>query len=197
MRIAAIVGWLLLPVLFGAYHYGPGQQQLVLDDVGRLLRDAQQHVEDEQWGAAVACYDDALAVLPGDRVSETRRVRLERAKAQMMVKQLPVAHRELKMLAEEMVDDREANPELLAEVRRSLAHSQYYMTWLMRLEGLGRDQWEPEIESSRQIFRLLAEEAQKQGNTSAAQVARQDLESAIRLARMDLGELQGLPLPSQ
>ena len=32
---------------------------------------------------------------------------------------------------------------------------------------------------------------------AAAQEYQEDLESAIRLARMDLAELQGLPLPSQ
>ncbi len=26
------------------------------------------------------------------------------------------------------------------------------MTWLMRLEGLGADEWEPEIESARQTY---------------------------------------------
>jgi hypothetical protein len=78
-----------------------------------------------------------------------------------------------------------------------MANAQYYMTWLMRLEGLGRDAWEPEIESARQTYKLLAEQAEQRGDTPAAKTHQEDLESAIRLARLDLSELQGLPLPSQ
>jgi hypothetical protein len=71
------------------------------------------------------------------------------------------------------------------------------MTWLMRLEGQPRERWEREIEASRQTYRLLAEQSERCGNVEAAKKNREDLESAIRLARLDLGELQGLPLPSQ
>ena len=65
---------------------------------------------------------------------------------------------------------------------------------LMRLEGRAKEDWEPEIEGARQHYALLA-----QNSTDEAERAKrhEDLESAIRLARMDLGELQGLPLPSQ
>ncbi|HJZ60243.1 MAG TPA: hypothetical protein VKE74_35195, partial [Gemmataceae bacterium] len=93
--------------------------------------------------------------------------------------------------------DSGVDPALLAEARATLANSQYYVTWLMRLEGLGQEAWEPEIESGRQTYKLLAEEAQKRGDAAAAQKYREDLEATIRLARMDLGELQGLPIPKQ
>src|SRR6266566_684070 len=84
-----------------------------------------------------------------------------------------------------------------AEARSTLANSQYYMTWLMRLEGMSPNDWEPEIEAARQSYKLLAEDAQRRGDATAEKKRREDLESAIRLARMELGELQGLPLPSQ
>ena len=58
------------------------------------------------------------------------------------------------------------------------------------MEGLPQEEWEPEIESSRQHFRLLAEKSSADKNGY-----QEKLESAIRLARMDLTELQGLPLP--
>jgi hypothetical protein len=67
----------------------------------------------------------------------------------------------------------------------------------MRLEGLGPEEWEPEIEAARQAYKLLAEDSQKRGDEPAAKKYREDLESAIRLARMDLSELQGLNLPRQ
>jgi hypothetical protein len=78
-----------------------------------------------------------------------------------------------------------------------MANSQYYITWLMRLEGHTQEVWEPEIETARQTYKLLAEQAQAKGDTTAVKKHTEDLEAAIRLARMDLGELQGLPLPSQ
>jgi hypothetical protein len=43
----------------------------------------------------------------------------------------------------------------------------------------------------------LATKAEAGTDQSSTKEAREDLESAIRLARMDLSELQGLPLPSQ
>ena len=96
-----------------------------------------------------------------------------------------------------MQADGDANTRLLSDARHTLANSEYYLTWLMRLEGLGRDEWEPRIEAARQTFKLLSEEARTSGDDVACQKDREDLESAIRLARMDLTELQGLPLPSQ
>ena len=71
------------------------------------------------------------------------------------------------------------------------------MTWLMRLEGLSRDEWEPEIESARQNYRMLAETAESSGKSEQAKKQRENLEASIRLARLDLTDLQGLPLPNQ
>jgi len=71
------------------------------------------------------------------------------------------------------------------------------MTWLMRLEGKPTEDWEPEIESSRQHYRLLAEKAEDSGDAKSAETRKQDLEAAIRLARMELSELQALKIPSQ
>jgi hypothetical protein len=44
---------------------------------------------------------------------------------------------------------------------------------------------------------MLAEEAAKKGDSTASKKHGEDLEASIRLARIDLSELQGLPLPSQ
>ena len=64
----------------------------------------------------------------------------------------------------------------------------------MRLEGLTREQWEPEIEAARQNWRLLAETAVTAEEKSQHQ---KDLEAAIRLARLEIEDLQGLPLPGE
>ncbi len=197
MRKFALIVWLLVPVLAGAYHYGPGQKKLTLDNVDRQIQQAEQLAGSGDWDEALAAYEVALEQLPSDQVKVGRRLRLERAKAMMQVKKLPNAHRDLKSLVDEMSDDAAADTKLLAETKATLANSQYYMTWLMRLEGRPESDWQPEVESARQTFRLLAAEAEKSGDAKLAKAHREDLESSIRLARMELTELQGLPLPSQ
>jgi tetratricopeptide (TPR) repeat protein len=192
-----LLGWLLVPVAFGIWHYGPGQDYMTRDDASRMLARADSLAADGDWEAAVEAYDEALKLLPPDMVAAQRRVRLEKAKAQMLASQLPLALADLKVLAEELQGDLKADPKLVADTRSSLAQAHYYMTWLMRLEGLSREVWEPEIEAARQNYRLLAEEAEKKGDEEGAKKNREDLEAAVRLARMDLTELQGLPLPSQ
>jgi hypothetical protein len=197
MRLLLALGWLLLPVGFGIWHYGPGQERLKLDDVGALLARGDQHAADEEWAEAIGAYDEALKLLPAEKYEAAWRIRLARAKAQMQGEQLPEAHKKLRALSEELQGDPRAPRGLLAEVRSALAQARYYTTWLMRLEGLPREQWEPEIESARQTYRLLAEQAGERGDAAGKRRHQEDLEAAVRLARMDLGELRGLPLPSQ
>lgn len=78
-----------------------------------------------------------------------------------------------------------------AGLRHEAAAAQFHLAWGMRLEGAARDEWMPLAEEARQHFRLLAETA---GGELAAAAAR-NLEATLRLQRMDLSELQGLPLP--
>lgn len=189
--------WLVLPLGAWAYHEGPGQDRMTLDKVDRLVGEAYAAVALENWGDAVAKYDEALAELPEGREAAARRLRLERDKARMLHAQLPAAHADLQSLVREMLEDDDADQALLDESRAALASSQYYLTWLMRLEGLPEEKWEPEIEAARQTYRLLAERAEQQGDESALAKHKEDLESTIRLARMELTDLQGLPLPSQ
>jgi len=194
MRILILGAWLLLLPIAFAYHLGPGQ---TLDAAAAKLADADRLAAEKDYVAAVDAYDEALKLVPTELKAETRRIRVERAKAMMLAQRLPEAHADAKALVDELQEDPSADAKLLAEARLVMANSQYYITWLMRLEGLGRDLWEPEIESARQLHKLLAEQAEQRGDSTAAKSHKEDLESAIRLARMDLSELQGLPLPSQ
>jgi hypothetical protein len=197
MRGVVLAVWVLVPVLASAYHYGPGQQQLQLDDVQTLLSQARSQIDQGQPAKAIDALTEVLAKLPADREAEARRVRVERAKAMLLAHELPKAFDELTLLVPELQSDPKTDPALLADARQSLASAQYYLTWLMRLEGDPRSEWEPEIEGARQTYRLLAEQAQARGDTAAAKARQEDLEAAIRLARMDLSELQALPLPGQ
>lgn len=216
MRKLLLIIWLAVPVGAFAYHMGPGQDLMRLDEAQALIVQAQEHVAsansitaDEgelaakgEWTLAEESFAEALGLLRQDQVFEQRSVRLERAKCQMQISQLPEANSELSLLAEEMLQDElfvdeGKNAALLSDVRQTLANSEYYMTWLMRLEGLGRDQWEPRIEAARQTYKLLAVQAEERGDEALLSKSKEDLEAAIRLARLDLTELQGLPLPSQ
>jgi hypothetical protein len=197
MRVFVLLVWLMVPVVALAYHLGPGQELKSLDEAGDLLREINRTAAAEHWDEVIELCDRALARLPKDRIALQRRLVLERAKARMLAHQLPTAHDELEGLVDDLRSDEKADAALLTEAQASLANAQYYMTWLKRLEGKPREEWEPDIEASRQTYRLLAEHFNRSGDTAAAKRCQEDLESAIRLARMDLKELQGLPLPSQ
>ncbi len=211
MKKALLFVWLLLPVAAGAYHYGPGQDHLRSDRAGAAIvlaevatREARKVAAAEgddaaraKWAEAEAAWSEALELLPPGREREARTLQLERAKAQMWIGKLPDARHDLDALVNEIAGDAEADPALLGAAREALANAQYYTTWLMRLEGAPREEWEPEIEASRQNYKLLAEDPARASDEKLAKLSRENLESAIRLERMSLSDLQGLPLPSQ
>ena len=201
MRRLMIAGWLLLPVGAWAYHEGPDQDGVLLDQVDAELAAARAATEAEDWALAVEHYDAALKGLPGlDTPAlerSARRIRLSAAKAKLAASDLIAARSELSGLVEELTPLESSEGAMLDEAREGLANAQYYYTWLMRLEGYPREEWEPEVEVARQSYRLLAERASTRGDEAAARTHMEDLESSIKLARLDLEELQGLPLPSQ
>lgn len=197
MRKFALALWLMLPILAGAYHYGPGQERMKLDECTTLLKQADELVSQQQWKDAVSAYEAALAILPKGHDDVRQSVRLERAKAMMFCSELPAANSELLMLVDELQQNEASDQTVLQEARAALANSQYYKTWLMRLEGLPRSEWEPEIDAARQTYKMLAADSVDCGDAQNAKRHQEDLESVIKLARMDLSDLQGLPLPSQ
>jgi len=197
MKILILTLWCLVPVGLLAYHYGPGQEQMTLDSTGSVLDQASAKAGAGDWKAAIAGYEDSLAKLPKDRIAEARRIRLELAKARMEASELPKAREELAALADELAQDPNAHAGLRDETLGALASSRFYMTYLMKLEGLPDSEWEPEIEAARQEQKLLVQRATEAGDTKAAQKHSDDLESTIRLARMDPEELYGKAIPKQ
>lgn len=197
MRRILLFGWIMLLPLGGLYHLVAGPEHQQLDEIGRAIAEGRAHVAKEHWGAAVKRFETALESIPAERVEDVRHLRLEMAQSKMNAGRLPEAHKELKSLLDELLADATHNKEFEKSVRESLANSQFYMTWLMRLEGLPATEWEPEIESARQNYRMLAESAKEAGQESQAKQQRENLEASIRLARLDLTDLQGLPLPNQ
>ena len=201
MRRFMIAGWLLLPVGAWAYHEGPGQDGVQLDRVDAELSAARAAADAKDWALAVEHYDAALTGLPGlDTPAlerSARRIRLSSAKAKLAASDLIAARSELSGLVDELSPLEASEGAMLDEAREGLANAQYYYTWLMRLEGYSREEWEPEAEVARQSYRLRAERAEARGDEQAARTHMEDLESSIKLARLDLEELQGLPLPNQ
>ncbi len=197
MRILLIVAWLFAGLGGVIYHFGPGQEKLEVDRVNGLLQKARSSVDQQTWPEAVKLFDDVLAEMPVDKKKETHAVVLEKAKAQMMAAELPKARASLQQLLAEVREDKDADPKFVAKVQSTLANSMYYMTWLMRLEGQPEEAWRPEIEAARQHYTQLTKDAKEMGDQELVNTSLEDLESSIRLARMDLSELQGLPLPSQ
>jgi hypothetical protein len=197
MRILLIVAWLFAGLGGVIFHFGPGQEKLEIDRVNQMIKDARLEVQNTSWNKAVEKYDEVLGALPGDKVAESRSIVLEKAKAQMMAAQLPKARQTLESLLSDARADKESDPSFIADVQSTLANSQYYMTWLMRLEGQPEEAWKPEIEAARQHYTQLTQVAKELGDDELLKRSSEDLESSIRLARMDLGDLQALPLPNQ
>ena len=98
MRKGLLLVWLLLPVLVGFYHAGPGQERALLDEVDRIIRQAERQIAQEQWATAEESYSAALELLPNEQLATQRRLRLERAKAQLRIEKLPDAYAELTSL---------------------------------------------------------------------------------------------------
>lgn len=191
MRIILATLWLLIPLGFAAYHFGPGQEQVKLDDTEALLSEARSAVADENWPTAIESYQKALAKLPKENKETSIRIQIEIAKAKMQNSALPEAREDLAGLVSQLNDDPSIPSDLKEEALSTLANARYYMTYLMKLEGLPATEWEPEIEAARQEYKLLAQTASDPEKHLA------DLESAIRLARAEPSELYGLPIPSQ
>jgi hypothetical protein len=185
--------WLLAPVALLAYHYGPGQTGLARDAAAEKIAAAQQFEQKEDWRGAVTAYDEALARLPASDTKTRWDLRLARSKARMYSGELPEAISDMEGQLSEM-EQASAPSGMTQAVRASLGTAQYYAGWLMRLEGASSAEWNVQVENARQHFRLLAEE-NLTTDPAAAKQHQENLESTIRLARMDLTELQGLPLP--
>lgn len=194
MRRWLLALWLMLPAAVGAYHYGPGQNGLKMDKAAEALAAARAATAAENWSGALAAYDSALAAVDAQKSPRlAQAIRLGKAQAQMFAGQLPEAAADL----ESLLTDIEGDAKTRAEALSTLANAKFYMTWLKRLEGLGEADWQPDVENARQSYRQLAEEAEKSGDTAAAKTYRENLEGTIRLARMDVSELQGMPIPKQ
>ena len=140
MRNILLVGWLLLPIGAWAYHEGPGQDRIALEETDSVILAAQKAVEEGEWKLAVSEYEAALSKLPKNPdaydIKVVQRLQIELNKARMQASGLPEARDELETLVEQMQQSEDTDPVLMRDARQALANAQFYKTWLMRLEGL-------------------------------------------------------------
>lgn len=186
--------WLLVPVVLVAWHYGPGQRGLARDQAAERLAVARVCEAGEDWSGALDAYDAVLRSLPATDTAARLRVQLARAKVRIPLGDLPEALEDLEALLPEAA--KSDSPELARETRANLATARYYAAWLMRLELAPTEEWMAQAEGARQHFRLLAEEATG-SNPQLALDHQKNLEAVVRLERMDLSELESLPLPKK
>src|SRR5206468_7919014 len=87
--------WLLVPIFVLAFHYGPGQKGLIRDRAAEKIKAAMKAEKEEDWSGAVAAYDEALSILPGDQKELRFKLQCAHANARMFSGQLPEAINEL------------------------------------------------------------------------------------------------------
>jgi hypothetical protein len=150
----------------------------------------------DQWKLAEACYRQALQDLPTQDVDVRLAARLAHAKTRMYLGELPEAMADVESLLQDALRDSD-DLKLQNQIRTTAGSMHYWVAWLMRLEGAEKDEWTEQTECARQYFRMLAEDAVAGGDSSNADSHQKNLEATIRLARMDLSELKGLPLPKE
>jgi len=196
MKRLALFLWLLLPLPFVVWHYGPGQKWFARDQAHKLIQQAQKAEAQKNWREAETLFRDA-----SERVRNTD----PRLKTQLDIALVRARYRQGG--AVEAIDGIDglinesrfhSQPaELQREARELAGRIHYHAAWVMRLEGAQKDLWMEEAELARQNFRLLSEETLFAGRTNYSQLQQTNLESAVRLQRMGLVELMARPLPEE
>ncbi len=195
-RHKSLALWMMVAAGALAWHFGPGQRWLELDEVGRYVRFAESASASEQWAGAVVQYGRAINALPADAKEQRRRLAFAQAQARIHSGDLVAGQDQLEQLIKDQGADPASDVNLSDAMRHELAISGYHAAWLMRLEGASTDEWMAEAERARQGFRLLAEETSPQGEATS-DAYRKNLEATIRLQQMDLSTLQAKPLPKK
>jgi hypothetical protein len=188
--------WLLVPVGLAAWHFGPGQPQLARDRAGDLLRRAEAAEANQQWEQAGALYSQAAAEMPESDQAERNRLQVLQARARIRNGEILEGQEQLEKLLARLDNEPAGSPALATDAFHELAAASYYAAWIMRLEGATAEEWKPEAETARQLFRFLAERAEQAGDGDA-ETFQKNLENTIRLEQMDLSTLRAKPPPKK
>ncbi len=186
--------WWLIPVGLAAWHFGPGQPQLARDRAGDLLRKAEAAEARQDWAEAAALYSRAAAELPESDLAQRNRLQVLQARSRIRSGEILEGQEQLEKLLALLSNEPAGSAALATDAFHELATASYYAAWIMRLEGATVDEWKPEAETARQLFRFLAERARQSGDGDA-ETFEKNLENTIRLEQMDLSALRAKPPP--
>ncbi len=183
--------WAVVPVLLAIWWFGPGQDLQARTRVASTVEQAIAAAEGKDWKLAAELFGQAIGEAPSDSPESNRWLRLRASHAEFMSGN---TWNGISGMEEVLAEAKEADPALARDARARIATAQYFATWKLRLEGAKPEVWKPEAEKARQHFRLLAEDAEARGAAETEDL-KKNVESVIWLERMDLAELQSLPLP--
>jgi hypothetical protein len=196
MNKTFLVAWSLIPIAVVAWHFGPGEKHMARDRAGGSLRAAQAAEAEERWSEAAALYAQAADELPDGDQAARNRLQVHQARCRIRGGEIIEGHEQLEKLLSRLSGESAAEKALVVDAFHELATASYYAAWIMRREGASSDEWKPEAECARQLFRFLAEEAGKAGSDDA-ETWQRDLEATIRLEQMDLSTLMSKPPPKK
>jgi hypothetical protein len=179
-----------------AWHFGPGQPQLARDKAGDLLRQADSAAAKQEWAEAAALYSQAAAELPESDQAQRNRLQVLQARSRIRSGEILEGQEQLEKLLALLGNEPAGSPALATDAFHELATASYYAAWIMRLEGATAEEWKPEAETARQLFRFLAERAEQSGDGDA-ETFQKNLENTIRLEQMDLSTLRAKPPPKK
>src|SRR6476620_4392185 len=146
MHSRLIYGWLAIPAVGLAVHFGPGRAWLERDDAASLVRQAERMEGQSEWEEAVAKYAAALLVLPAGPPQERQRLEVALGKALVMSGSMVEGQERLEKTLAELTAAGEEKSPLAQAARYELATSSYYAAWFMRLEGATAEEWKAEAE---------------------------------------------------
>jgi hypothetical protein len=193
LRRMSILAWCAVPLIAIAWHYGPGQPALARDLAAAHLTTARAAAERADHATAGQAFAAALAALPPEDPARPA-IELEQAVVTAASGELLQGMDQMSDLLKRLSERGQGDGALARATRSELGEAHYHAAWLMRLEGASTEEWTAEADAARQHFRLLAETAP---TPEEAQISAKNLESAVRLQRLDLSELKGLPLPKK
>ena len=224
MKKKLILIWLICPVVFIYLHFQWGPRFQFEQAVAQQLKKAESFETKKDWQQAVSQYDKTISFIQASIADDEKkaeeiggkkaeddsfdepaftskeileiRAKIDRAKALTNTKRISNATVILGQLVQQM-DGLDYHGELADEARCNLAICQYYVAWHMRIEGMLRSDWLPELESARQIFKYLARKNQLANHEETSLAMQKNLEAVIRLERMDLPTLQAMELPKE
>ncbi len=185
--------WLGGCILWLYVYLGLGSDARQREGFSPVLMRAGEALETNDYGTAVDLYEEAAAGMPDSYSEEQVQLRIHAARAKALDGSLLEAIDTMNDVLFEM-------PALMRrgrigrDLRETMARNQYYAAWIMRLEGAPRHDWIVFADQSRQQYRILAETA---GDSDTGGDPAKNLESAVRLTRMDLATLRSLPLPPE